>query len=87
MYVIKWCSMWSYLALILKKDYLLWVANESKGSGCGYEIRLEKLFTKNTEKRRLHGQSDPSVFNNTALIKNHNQNKVNNLASVNCRQN
>ena len=69
------------------EDYQLWVANKSRGGGSGSEIHLEKLFRKNTEKRMLHGQSDPSIFNNTALINNHNQNKLYNFASVNCRQN
>jgi len=86
MYVIKWCSIGRYLAFLLKEDYLLWVANEPRGSSCGSEIHLGKLFRKNTEKRRLHGQSDTSIFINTALLNNYYQNKLHNLASVKCRQ-
>jgi hypothetical protein len=87
MYVIKWCSIGRYLVLILKEDYLLWVANEPRGSSCGSEIYLEKLFRKNTEKRRLHGQSDPSIFINTALLNNCFQNKLHNLPLLNADKN
>ena len=38
-----------------------------------------KITQENQRKRRLYGQSDPLMFNNTALLNNHNENKLKNL--------